>query len=164
MKVQDVMTETVKTCRPNTNLAEVTAIMWENDCGVLPVVADGGKVVGILTDRDIAIALGTRNLPASEITAGDVMSGDVYTCEPYDDIHTALKIMRKDKVRRLPVVNLEGAIIGVLSMNDVVLQAEKPNGKRTVALTYEDVVSTFKAVCEHRHHKEAEKHQQATAT
>jgi CBS domain-containing protein len=157
MKVQDVMSENVKTCTPDTDLAAVAAIMWEGDCGVLPVVADGGKVVGVITDRDIAIALGTRNRLAPGITAGEVISGQVYACRPEDDIHTALKTIRKDKVRRLPVIDEEGRIQGILSMNDVVLQAEQPGGRKTVDLTYEDVVNSFKAICEHRHPKAEEK-------
>jgi CBS domain-containing protein len=153
MKVQDVMNENVKTCAPDTNLAAATAIMWQGDCGVLPVVADGGKVVGVITDRDIAIALGTKARPAPEITAGEVMSGQVYACRPEDDIHTALKTIRRDKVHRLPVIDEEGNIRGILSMNDVVLQAEQPDGRKKAALTYEDAVNTFKALCEHRHPK-----------
>jgi CBS domain-containing protein len=156
MKVRDVMTEPVKACQPATNLAEAVALMWEGDCGTLPVVADGGKVIGILTDRDIAIALGTRNKQASDIAVSEVMSDKVYACHPSDDIHGALKTMRKDRVRRLPVISDDGVLQGILSMNDVALHAEKFDGHKTTALNYEDVVNTFKAICEHRHPREAE--------
>jgi CBS domain-containing protein len=149
------MSETVKSCQPNTNLAEAVALMWEGDCGTLPVVADGERVVGILTDRDIAIALGTRNKPASEIPVREVMASQVFACHPDSDIHAALKTMRKDKVRRLPVIDDQGMLQGVLSMNDVALHAEKFDGHKTTDLTYEDVVNTFKTICEHRHPKEA---------
>jgi CBS domain-containing protein len=153
MKVQDVMTETVTTCRPETNLAEAAALMWQIDCGTLPVVADGGKVVGIITDRDIAIAAGTRNLAPSQIPVGDVMSKTVYDCAPEDNIHSALKTMRKDRIRRLPAVDEEGRLRGILSMNDVVLHAEKLDGRKTIDLSYDDAVNTLKAICEHRHPK-----------
>lgn len=155
MKVQDIMTETVKACRPETNLAEAVALMWEGDCGTLPVVADGGKVVGILTDRDIAIALGTRNKQPSDIPASEVMSEQVYACHPNDDIHGALKTMRKDRVRRLPVISDDGSLQGILSMNDVAIHAQKFDGHKTADLTYEDVVNTFKAICEHPHPNKA---------
>ncbi|MFY9608109.1 MAG: CBS domain-containing protein [Blastocatellia bacterium] len=163
MKVQDVMNENVKSCQPNTSLAEATGMMWDYDCGVLPVVADGGETVGVITDRDIAMAVGTRHLPAWAIPVGDVMSKALYSVSPSDDIHTALKLMRKDKVRRLPVINTEGALEGILSLNDIALHAEHPNGKKAPGLNYEDVVSTLKAVCEHRHSKVAkELHNTAT--
>ncbi|HSF22943.1 MAG TPA: CBS domain-containing protein [Blastocatellia bacterium] len=151
MKVRDVMNENVKSCQPNTNLAEATGMMWDYDCGVLPVVGDGGETVGVVTDRDIAIALGTRNLPAWAIPVGEVMSQSLFSVSPNDDIHTALKLMRKDKVRRLPVLNTKGALEGILCLNDIALHAEHSTSKKASELTYEDVVNTLKAVCEHRH-------------
>jgi CBS domain-containing protein len=151
MKVHDVMTEDVKYCGPETNLAAAAAMMWESDCGALPIVADGGKAVGVITDRDIAIALGTRNKQAAEIPVKEVMSAELFAASPDEDIHTALKLMRKEKVHRLPVINAEGKLEGILSLNDVALHAMPPNGKAKPALNYEDVVSTLKAVCEHRH-------------
>ena len=151
MKVQDVLTQDVKFCWPYTNLAAAAALMWENNWGVLPVVADGKKAIGVITDRDIAIALGTKNKQASDIPVIEVMSGEVYTAFSEDDIHTALKLMRKEKVRRLPVVNTEGALKGILCLNDIALQAVHPDGEKAPELNYEDVVSTLKAICEHRH-------------
>ena len=150
MKVHDVMTEEVKFCGPETNLAAAAAMMWENDCGVLPIAADG-KAIGVITDRDIAIALGTRNRQAAEIPVRDVMSGKLFAASPDEDIHTALKLMRKEKVHRLPVINADGKLEGILSLNDVAITAMHPEGKRTPELNYEDVVSTLKALCEHRH-------------
>jgi CBS domain-containing protein len=162
MKVQEIMRERVETCVANNNLAAAAAIMWNADCGVLPIVADGRKVIGVLTDRDIAIAVGTRQKNAAEITISEVMSKNVHSCSPDDDIHAALKTMRKEKVRRLPVVNEEGALEGILSMNDVALHAENFNGHKTTALSYEDVVNTLKAVCEHRHLVETKKQKAAS--
>jgi CBS domain-containing protein len=150
MKVQDLMTYNVQTCSPETNLAAVASMMWENDCGVLPVVDKQAKAVGILTDRDTAIALGTRNQHASEIAAADVMSHILHSVSPSDDIHTALKLMRREKVHRLPVLDDNGNLAGILSLNDVALEAQ-PIGTKAQALNYEDVVSTLKALCEHRH-------------
>ena len=161
MKVQNLMNEKVRVCGFNTNLAEAAAIMWESDCGILPVITESGEVEAVITDRDIAIALGTRNQCAYEIPVGEVMAGIVHTCQPEDDIHTALKIMRKAKVRRLPVINGEGKLEGILSLNDVALQAEPSDGRKTVTVSYEDVVKTFKAICEH-HHTEAEETAQTT--
>lgn len=146
MKVRDLMTRNVQSCEPDTNLAAATALMWTADCGVLPVVGDG-RLVGILTDRDICMALGTRNRPASEITAGEVATADVETCTPDVDVHAAMALMRKAKVRRLPVVE-DGHVKGILALNDVVDAVDRKHG----SLDYEQVMSTMKAICEHRHH------------
>ncbi len=162
MKVHDVMTAHVKCCSPSTDLAAAAAMMFEGDCGALPVLLEH-KVMGILTDRDIAIALGTRGKLASEIPVGEVMSTTMYACDPDDDIHTVLKTLRREKVHRLPVIDSRGELQGILSMNDVVLHAEHTHGKKAPDLTYDDVVSTCKAMCEHRHPKVVEKALKAAA-
>jgi CBS domain-containing protein len=151
MKVHEVMTNDVKACFPDTNLSAAAAIMWQNDCGILPVVINGGNAVGVITDRDIAIAVGTRGRAPQEIRVDEVIHGPVIACTPDDDVHSALKTMRKDKVRRLPVLSDEGVLKGILSLNDIVIHAQKGNKE----LDYDDVVSTFKAICEHPHPKAA---------
>ena len=155
MKVQEVMTSNVKACHYDTNLAEVAKLMWDHDCGILPVLNDAGQVIGLITDRDIAMAAATKGRPASEIRVNEVISGKVYSCTLEEDIKAALKTMRHEKVRRLPVVNHDGLLQGILSMNDVALRAEEARGKYVPELPYEDVVSTYKAICEHRPHQEA---------
>jgi CBS domain-containing protein len=150
MKVQEVMNSQVHSCRPDTNLAAAGAVMWDYDCGTLPVVDDEGHVVGMITDRDIAIAAATKGRPAGEIPVCDVISGTVYSCAPDEDIHAALKTMRHAKVRRLPVVNAAGRLQGILCLNDIAIRAEEAHGRRVPELSYEDAMSTFKAVCEHR--------------
>lgn len=125
------MTRSVRACHPETNLA--AALMWEGDCGTLPVVVDGGKIIGMITDRDIAIELGTRRQIAAETPVSEAMSKEVFACAPDDDIHTALKTMRKDRVRRLPVINDEGSLQGSLSMNAVAIHAEKFDGSLETA-------------------------------
>jgi CBS domain-containing protein len=149
MKVQEIMSENVKACFPDTNLSTAISFMWEGDCGVLPVFVDGKTPIGVITDRDIAIAVGARGRPAQEIRVDEVFTGQMFACSPDDDVHTALKTMRKHKVRRLPVVDDDGALKGILSINDVTLQAQKGNKE----LDYDDVVNTFKAICEHHHLK-----------
>ncbi|MCI0337757.1 MAG: CBS domain-containing protein [Acidobacteria bacterium] len=150
MKVQDVMTSNVNSCRPETNLAVVAAMMWDEDCGVMPVVNDVGKVVGMITDRDIAIAVATKGRLASEIPVSEVITDRVHSCTVGEDIKSALKTMRHEKVRRLPVVNDDGLLQGILCTNDLVLRAEEARGKHVPDLPYEDVMSTIKAICEHR--------------
>jgi CBS domain-containing protein len=149
MKVKDLMTVNPIACTLTDNLATVAGLMWDRDCGILPVVAEGGKVVGLITDRDVcmAAALNDRNLV--NIAVEDVITGEVVSCSPEDDIKTALSAMQENKVRRLVVVTEAGKLDGILSMNDLVLQAEDPKSKK-VEISYGDVVNAYKAICEHR--------------
>ncbi|MEW6207588.1 MAG: CBS domain-containing protein [Acidobacteriota bacterium] len=149
MKVRDIMTTQVKRCGPEANLAEAVREMWAGDCGVLPVIDADQKVIGVITDRDISIALGTRNRPAAEVTVGEVISGNVFATRPDDDIHDALRIIQTQKVRRLPVIDREGTLQGIVCLNDLAVHAEKAD-KRAVALSYEDVVNAMKAICDRR--------------
>jgi CBS domain-containing protein len=105
MTIQDVMNKSPKSCNPATNLAAIAELLWSGGYGALPVVDSNQKLADIITDRDICVALGTRNRRPSELVAKQVMSHPVATCESADDIHDALEIMRTRKVRRLPVVN-----------------------------------------------------------
>ena len=150
MKVQDVMTGDVKFCRPEVNLATAAGMMWENDCGIVPVVDGAGKLIGVLTDRDIAMAVAMKGRFASDILVSEIMSTQIHTCALNNDIKSALKTMRHEKVRRLPVVNSDKVLQGILSMNDVVLRAEEAKGKHLPDLSYEDAMSTLKAISEHR--------------
>src|SRR6266487_975756 len=103
MKVEDFMVRDVKFCNPNNNLAEVVETMWNGGCGTLPVLNDG-RLLSMITDRDICIALGTRNLRASEVHVSEVAAPRYFDCAADDDIYTALKTMAAQEVRRLPVV------------------------------------------------------------
>lgn len=150
MKVRELMTTNAKACTPTSNLDEVAGLMWDYDCGILPVLTDGGQVVGLITDRDICMAAKINGRNLSNIAVEDVMSGTVFACAPEDDIRNALKTMAQNKVRRLPVVDDDGTLAGMLSMNDVVLRAEEPRDKKVPELSYSDVVNTYKSICEHR--------------
>lgn len=145
MKVRDIMTKEPACCHPNTNLAEAAALMWNKDCGVLPVV-DDGRLTGIITDRDICIAAGTRGRGTADMAVKDVATRGVQACAPDDGMHVALAIMRRAKVRRLPVVNAAGKVEGVIALNDIVLAAERPQWP----INYEEIMETLKAISEHR--------------
>src|SRR5215467_653129 len=90
MKVRDLMTTNAVSCRPDTNLAAVGALMWEHDCGLIPVVDDTERVSGVITDRDICIALSTRDKQPSRITAREITTAPAFVCSPDDDIQAAL--------------------------------------------------------------------------
>lgn len=150
MKVKEIMSTNPTVCTLTDNLSAAAGLMWEHDCGVLPVVAEGGKVVGLITDRDICMAANLKNRNLWNIAVEDVISGKVFACKPEDDIHSALNAMRENKVRRLPVVAADGTLQGILSMNDVMLKAEEQKEKKAPELSYGDVVNTYKVICQHR--------------
>lgn len=150
MKVNEIMTGNPSVCDLNESLAEAAKTMWEADCGVLPVLKDGTEVVGLITDRDICMAMAMRDCNPVAVSAEEVISGDVYSVAPEDEIQKALELMQQHQVHRLPVINPEGKLAGIVSMNDIVLKAkEKANGK-TPGIGYADVVNTYKAICAHR--------------
>jgi CBS domain-containing protein len=151
MKVRGIMTKGVRTCRPETNLATVAGRMWEADCGALPVVDARGHLVGIVTDRDVAIAVGTRHRLASHISVSDIMTVHVYTCEANDDLETALSTMATKRVRRLPVLE-GGALVGLLSLSDVARHASDAPGS---AIGYADSGRVLREVCGQRAHAAA---------
>jgi CBS domain-containing protein len=145
MRVNHIMTASPEACRPDDNLATAVELLWKADCGVLPVVDHSGRVAGILTDRDICIALGTRNVRASNVRVGSVMRTTVQTCLPTDDVLTVLSLMTDRRVRRLPVVDAAGRLVGIVSLNDAVLAA----GTGRNAVRAGAVLDAFKAVCAH---------------
>ena len=148
MRVLDVMMGTPYFCRSESNLGSATELMWTGNCGFLPVVGSEERVVGVVTDRDICIALGTRGRPSGEVAVADVMSTTVRSCGPDDDVRVALDAMRDGRVRRLPVITKNGALVGVISIDDVLLRsagAEASSGK----VSAQEVVDAFRAINTH---------------
>ena len=150
MKVEEIMTRNPKACTPTTTLADAAGFMWENDCGILPVVAEGGKVFGLITDRDICMAATMKSRNLSNIAVEEVITGKVYSSAPGDDVRKALETMQEHKIRRLPVVAADGTLEGIVSMNDITLRAEEAKDKEVPELSYADVVNTYKAICSRR--------------
>lgn len=148
MKVKDVMTPDARAIWITESLADAAKEMWENDCGVLPIIKDGRKVVGMITDRDICMATAIRDRNPSSISVEEVMNRTVYAAAAEEEVEQALQTMREHKIRRLPVLNLDGELQGILSMNDIVMKAKARNGKKPV-IDYVDVVKTYQAICEH---------------
>jgi len=146
MKVKEVMMRTPASCTAETNLGAAVELLWVRNCGILPIVNAEQKVVGVVTDRDICIALGTRSRLPGEISVQEVASGKVYACKPEEDIRAALETMARAKVRRLPVINNDGKLEGILSMDDVVLNSEKRMSAKSTELSHDDIVETLKKV------------------
>ena len=150
MKVRDIMTTDVGSCGLETNLAAAARIMWEKDCGSVPVLDHEGRVIGIITDRDICMALTTRNHLASEVTVGDVMGGTVKTCAPDDETSAALKTMQAAQLRRLPVVGGDGKLVGILALNDIILNSKQGKSKKGAHISHGEVMDALKALSRHR--------------
>ena len=146
MQVKQLMTSEIATCRPDTNLADVAKLMWDRDCGFVPVVDAAGKVAGVITDRDICIASATRRKLPEQITAAQAMRGQpIHTNQPDDTAEKALATMKQFQVRRLPVIAADGTLKGVISMNDIVLASQGKEGPAPA-----EIVSTLSAICAHR--------------
>jgi len=120
MNVKDVMLTAPARCTPDINLGTAVEIFWNGNCGILPVVDEHERVISVITERDICIALGTRNRLPGEITVGEVVTHRAICCGSDDDVRSALTKMLRARVRRLPVVNAEGKLEGILVMDDVV--------------------------------------------
>ena len=147
MKVREVMTKQATFCYPDTSLSQAAELMWKRKCGFLPVRGEGGNIIGVITDRDISIALGTRNRRPSEVLVKDVMTGRLFTCTAEDSVGCALTTMRIEGLRRLPVIDREGALVGVLSIDDLVLNARENAFSKDVS--YKDVEETYRAIHGH---------------
>jgi CBS domain-containing protein len=129
MRVHEIMTREVVSCQADANLGQAARLMLEGRFGTLPVVDIHGKVAGIITDRDIAMAAATRQRNASHIAVHEAMSSHVRGCLAYDEVDAALKLMEEAGVRRLPVLDATGHLAGMLSIDDVLLRAvDRENG------------------------------------
>ena len=152
MIVKDVMSHEVTTCSPDTTLESAALMMWNGDCGTVAVVDDEKKVIGIITDRDICMAVALQHKAASEIQVQEIMGRHLFTCQPDNDIMNALKTMSFQKVRRLPVTNDNGQVEGIISIEDLIARAERGRrGIQVPELSYDDTMTTLKAIC--RSHK-----------
>jgi CBS domain-containing protein len=146
MKVRQLMSRDPRTCTPTTSVAEAASLLWRHDCGVLPVVDHGGRAVGVVTDRDLLIALGTRDRPASQVAVSEVLSGHLYAVGPDDEVERAIDVMRQHQVRRVMVTDDKNRVVGVLSLNDLALRAD---GREAPTAT--TILETLKAISVHRH-------------
>ncbi|TMD83694.1 MAG: CBS domain-containing protein [Chloroflexi bacterium] len=123
MKVRDAMAKTVSSARKSDNVIDVAKKMKQEDAGFIPVLENGGTLIGVITDRDIVIrCIAEGHDPRSE-TAEHLMSRQVTIISPDDDIEQAAKIMEREEIRRLPVAE-NGRLVGVLSHGNLV-QATK---------------------------------------
>ena len=122
MLVRDVMTRRPVCCNPNDTLDTVAKLMLEHDCGEIPV-CDGNALIGVVTDRDITCRAVATGKPVLTVPVRDVMTRNVYSVEQHEKIEAALNLMEEKMVRRLPVVNQMGMIVGIISLADIIAKA-----------------------------------------
>lgn len=127
MQIHDIMTRDVRTCALATSLTEVARLMRAGCCGAIPVVDDDGRIAGVVTDRDISMAIVSSARKPINIAACEIMSRHVHACAPDDGVRTALLMMKQFRVRRLPVVGPDGRLAGIISMDDIILRALAPD-------------------------------------
>jgi CBS domain-containing protein len=150
MKIEKLMTRDVRTCRPEDNLVEPARIMWENDCGCVPVVDAEMHVIGMVTDRDVCMGAYTQGQPLAGIPVPRVMSRVVHWCRSSEDLEDAQTVMKTKQLRRIPVVNDAGRLVGVVSLSDVARAAASERTSRDKHLTLEAVGGTLAAICSPR--------------
>jgi CBS domain-containing protein len=148
MKVSDIMTRDVESCTSTTTLPQVAKLMWSAGCGAIPVVDARAKVVGIITDRDISMALVNTGRKPASIPAWEVMTGHVHACGPEDNVKDALETMKRFKVRRLPILSEDGELRGILSMDDIIVRALSPD-----APTSAEILNTLREILDYRNVK-----------
>jgi len=141
MKVRAIMTEPSVTCTPETSLAVAVRLMREADYGTLPVIDSRGRLVGIVTDRDICLSVAGTNRNAVNIAVREAMTRKVFSALLDDDVHSALATMKGARVRRLPVRDEFGHLQGMLSIEDVVVRGLEGEG-----ITAEEIVAALRAM------------------
>lgn len=149
MQIQDCMTRDVATCRSDASMEQAAGLMWEHDCGLLPVV-DEERLVGVLTDRDVCMGAYTCGKELRELRVRNSMSKEVFTCRPTDPLELAVRTMADHQVRRVPVVGEHGELVGIVSLNDVVRHVVTLRDARERARLSARVVEALAVICETR--------------
>jgi len=150
MQVKEIMTDTPQTCGVNDSANEAARIMWERDCGAVPVVGPDGQTVGIVTDRDICMAAYFQGRQLSAIPIADVMSRDLCTIGADADVSDAERLMQARQIRRLPVVANGGHLVGILSLSDLARSVPRDGGGRQAAPESQEVLRTVEKVSQPR--------------
>lgn len=152
MVVAELMTRNAMSVAPDSKLADAAQIMWDHDCGALPVVeTESGRVIGMVTDRDICMACWSRGCSPSELYASDAMSQHLVHCHPSETVERAEIMMHANQIRRLPVVDADERLLGILSLADIARATEsapKMSSKRS--LSTETLATTLAGICRTR--------------
>jgi CBS domain-containing protein len=124
---QGIMTEAPATCSPGDTLSRAAQIMWDHDCGAVPVVSSDGALVGMITDRDVCMAAYTRGEPLSTISVETTMSRGLATASPDDSIGHVARIMNERQVHRVPILE-DGKLVGIVALADLARYTRRHRG------------------------------------
>jgi CBS domain-containing protein len=154
MRVKELMSEPAVSCQTGDSVDRAAMLMWDRDCGAIPVVGADGRVAGIITDRDICMAALFQGRPLREIAVADAMTTDVCTCQAGDDVARAEQMMSERQVRRLPVVTASGEPVGMLSLSDIAQAARQASEKHANGRREPDgeFVATIATISQPRQH------------
>lgn len=145
MHIHDIMNSPAVTCRSDDNLATAARLMWDQDCGIVPVVNEHGQLAGVITDRDICMATFTRNSAPQHIQIGDAMAKQVFSCRAEDTVEAAEQVMSDHQVRRIPIVDGDNRPVGILSLNDLARHAISSQTRDGMD---REVTKTLAAICQ----------------
>ncbi|MFP2962861.1 CBS domain-containing protein, partial [Myxococcus sp. 1LA] len=124
LTAREVMTRNVRTARPESPLREVAQIMKDESCGAVPIVDERGRLVGIVTDRDLVVRAFTGGRTPDQLRVSDVMTDDVEAVTQDDTLHDVIGLMGRRQLRRIPVVERDDCIVGIISLGDIALRAD----------------------------------------
>jgi CBS domain-containing protein len=152
MQVHDVMTKEVQCCVPDDSLERAARYMWDRDCGSLPVcqtASDGDyRTIGMITDRDICMCALFQGRPLAELRVSDAMTKKVISCQPNDELTQAERLMREQRIRRLPVTDAgSGRLQGVISLADVARVATHETNVGIRQQAEMEVCDTLVSIC-----------------
>jgi CBS domain-containing protein len=143
MRVEQIMNQPPVSCRVHDTLNSAAQLMWEHDFGAIPVLGNDDRIIGIVTDRDICMAAYTTGRPLHAIPVHDAMAKEVFTCKPDDSVEDAEHLMGEKQIRRLPVLNDAGQLVGMLSLGDIAREFGASRRKSVIR----ELVQTLAAVC-----------------
>ena len=148
MHVEELMTPAVQCCQANDSLERAAQIMWSQDCGCVPVCAAQGEAVGVLTDRDICMCALFQGKPLRELQVSEAMAREVIAVRPNDSLSEAERAMQEAQIRRLPVINKQGVVVGMLSLSDIAREAAREQTSPRRRVTESEVNDTLAAICQ----------------
>ena len=152
MKVEQLMTSDVKSCREYNTLNTAAQVMWDHDIGCVPIVDQENRVVGMLTDRDVCMSAYLQGAPLRAASVTSAMSKEVCLCRSDDDIASVERLMQEKQIHRVPVVDAQGRLAGIISLNDIAREASRESETKTPREVGDaEVTSTIASVCAPRH-------------
>jgi len=147
MMIRDLMTKQVASVRATDSTAVAARLMWDCDCGAIPVLDEEGRAIAMITDRDICMSALMRDRAPSAIPVSDAMSRGLHACAPDDSLAFAEQLMRTHQIRRIPIVDRDGHPLGLLSLADIVRATDRHKGRATREVAPVEVVLTLADIC-----------------